>query len=54
AGEKVKEITRKAMTGEIDFKQALRERARLLKGLRVEVLEAIAENLEITPGAEEL
>jgi len=53
-GEKVGEITRKAMSGEIDFKQALRERARLLKGLRVEVLEAIAENLEITPGAEEL
>ncbi|UCE15756.1 MAG: phosphoserine phosphatase SerB [Candidatus Bathyarchaeota archaeon] len=51
---KVKEITRKAMNGEIDFKQALRERARLLKGLKVEVLEVIAENLEITPGAEEL
>jgi phosphoserine phosphatase len=53
-GEKVREITRKAMSGEIDFKQALRERARLLKDLRVEVLKAIAENLEITPGAEEL
>ncbi len=53
-GEKVREITRKAMNGEIDFKQALRERARLLKDLRVEVLEAIAENLEITPGADEL
>jgi len=53
-GEKVREITRKAMSGEIDFKQALRERARLLKGLKVEVLEALAENLEITPGAEEL
>ena len=53
-GEKVREITRKAMSGEIDFRQALRERARLLKDLKVEVLEAIAENLEITPGAEEL
>ena len=53
-GEKVREITRKAMSGKIDFKQALRERARLLKALKVEVLEAIAENLEITPGAEEL
>jgi len=52
--EKVKEITRKAMNGEIDFKQALRKRAILLKGLKVEVLEVIAENLEITPGAEEL
>jgi len=53
-GEKVREVTRKAMSGEMDFKEALRERARLLEGLRVEVLEAIAENLEITPGAEEL
>jgi len=53
-GEKVSEITRKAMSGEIDFKRALRQRARLLEGLRLEVLEAIAENLEITPGAEEL
>jgi len=53
-GEKVREITRKAMRGEIDFKQALRDRARLLKGLMVNDLKAIAENLEITPGAEEL
>jgi len=53
-GEKVKEITAKAMSGEFDFKQALKERAKLLKGLSVDALEAIAENLEITPSAEEL
>jgi len=53
-GEKVKEITEKAMEGKISFKQALKERARLLKGLDIKVLEAIADNLEITPGAEEL
>jgi len=53
-GEKVREITAKAMGGEFDFKQALKERAKLLKGLSVETLEAMAENLEITPGAEEL
>jgi len=53
-GKKVSEITRKAMNGELDFKQALKERARLLKGVRIEVLEAIAENLKITPDAEEL
>jgi phosphoserine phosphatase len=51
---KVKEITRRAMNGEIDFKPALRERAMLLKGLRTEVLKTIADNLEITPNAEEL
>jgi phosphoserine phosphatase len=52
--EKVKGITQKAMNGEIDFKQALRERAMLLKGLKIEVLKTIADNLEITPNAEEL
>lgn len=54
AGEKVSEITSKAMNGEIGFKQALQKRARLLKGLDIKVLETMAENLQITPGAEEL
>ena len=54
AGEKVREITQRAMNGEIDFKQALRERARLLKGLNAGILDNIANNLQITLGAEEL
>ena len=53
-GRKVSEITSRAMNGEIDFKQALTERVRLLKGLPVEVLDSIVENLDVTPGAEEL
>lgn len=53
-GEKVREITKKAMSGEIGFKQALKERARLLRGLSVETLEAVADSLEIMPSAEEL
>jgi len=53
-GRKVSEITTRAMNGEIEFKQALRERVRLLKGLPVEVLDSIVENLDVTPGAEEL
>ncbi len=53
-GEKVRKITKKAMNGEIDFKQALRERAKLLKDLNLNVLDAIADSIEITPGAEEL
>jgi phosphoserine phosphatase len=53
-GRKVKEITSKAMNGEIEFKQALKDRVKLLKGLPVEVLDSIVENLEVTPGAEEL
>jgi phosphoserine phosphatase len=52
--DKVKEITEKAMRGEIDFKTALRERVKLLKGLPVDVLERIYENVELTEGAKEL
>ncbi|MFZ7138421.1 MAG: phosphoserine phosphatase SerB [archaeon] len=53
-GGKVSEITSRAMNGEIDFKQALQERVGLLKGLPVEVLDSIVENLDVTAGAEEL
>ncbi len=52
--EEVKGVTRRAMNGEIEFEEALRARVKLLKGLPVEVLEEIAENLELTPGAQEL
>lgn len=53
-GDKVREITERAMNGKIAFKQALRERAKLLKGLSVETLDAIANSIEIKPSAEEL
>ncbi|MFC1486793.1 phosphoserine phosphatase SerB [Thermoproteota archaeon] len=53
-GGKVSEITSRAMNGEIEFKQALKERVQLLKGLNVEILDSIVENLDVTPGAEEL
>ncbi|ADB58512.1 phosphoserine phosphatase SerB [Archaeoglobus profundus] len=52
--EEVKKITEKAMRGEIDFKTALIERVKLLKGLPVEVLEKIYENVKLTEGAREL
>lgn len=50
----VKNVTQRAMKGEIDFEEALRERAKLLKGLSTKVLDNIAENLELTSGALEL
>ncbi|MDK2795032.1 MAG: phosphoserine phosphatase [Archaeoglobaceae archaeon] len=50
----VKELTRKAMNGEMNFKDALQERVRLLKGLPVEVLERIYSRVEFTEGAKEL
>jgi phosphoserine phosphatase len=53
-GGKVSEITSRAMNGEIEFKQALKERVQLLKGLPETVLDSIVENLDVTPGAEEL
>lgn len=53
-GEKMAEITRKAMNGEMDFKSALRERVGFLKGLPEKTLEKLADNLPLTSGAENL
>lgn len=52
--EEVKCITEQAMCGDLDFKEALTHRVQLLKGMPVELMEAIAENLALTPGTEEL
>ncbi|MHA1229276.1 MAG: phosphoserine phosphatase SerB [Candidatus Helarchaeota archaeon] len=54
AGEAVKEITQKAMEGKINYTEALKQRVKLLKGVDVSVLETIAKNMVLTPGAEEL
>ena len=50
----VRKLTEKAMNGEIDFKKALEERVKLLKGLPVEIMERIYENIKLTEGAKEL
>jgi len=47
-------ITYRAMNGEIDFKDALRERVALLKDLAVESLEQVYGRVELMPGALEL
>jgi len=52
--EEVRCITESAMAGEIDFKEALRCRVKLLEGLPVKVLEEIAGSVRLTPGSEEL
>ncbi|VVB71583.1 Phosphoserine phosphatase [uncultured archaeon] len=52
--EQVKAITERAMNGEMDFKESLRQRVRLLKGTPIGTLEEIAGNLQLTPGSEEL
>ncbi len=50
----VREITRKAMEGKLDYRQSLIERVKLLKGLPVDVLEKIYNQIELTEGAKEL
>lgn len=53
--DKVREITDRAMNGELDFAMSLKERVLLLKGLEIEPLyEAIKPRLEITKGVPEL
>ncbi len=47
----VAEITARAMRGELDFRAALTERVRLLKGLPLEKAQALTSRLELTPGA---
>ncbi len=52
---RVAEITERAMRGELDFAQALRERVALLKGLPESVLAKVyEERVRLTPGAEAL
>ncbi|HFR3425796.1 TPA: phosphoserine phosphatase SerB [Streptococcus suis] len=53
-GEQVADITERAMRGELDFEEALRERVALLKGLPVSVFDRIMEKIHFTPGAVEL
>lgn len=49
--DKVREITVRAMEGELDFAESLQERVQLLAGCPVEVLERVRGRLRLTPGA---
>ena len=51
-GEQVKEITNKAMNGELNFDHSLVERVKLLEGLSEKKLNIVLDRLEFTPGAE--
>ena len=54
-GARVKEITARAMNGELDFDGALTERVGLLKGLPEEVITQVLENrITLMPGAPQL
>src|SRR3546814_12579351 len=53
-GEQVAEITRRAMNGELDFYEAIRERVGLLKGQPASLLDRVAEKIKLMSGAAEL
>ena len=50
----VSRITEKARRGDIDFEEALVQRVALLKGLKVEELEKIRNEMKLSEGAEDL
>ena len=51
AGAAVSAITDAAMRGEIDFAESLHQRVATLAGLPAEVLDEVADQVELTPGA---
>lgn len=53
-GPQVRDITERAMRGEIDFRQSFTERVALLKGLDRSVMQQIAESLPITEGVDRM
>lgn len=53
-GEQVADITERAMRGELDFAESLRERVATLAGLPVTVFQEVYPAMTLTPGALEL
>lgn len=53
-GKEIAHITERAMAGELDFKQALEERVKLLKGLSMERAKLALQNIKPNPGVEKL
>jgi phosphoserine phosphatase len=49
--EEVQKVTEAAMRGELDFTESLRQRVSLLSGLPASVLDDVAAELPLTPGA---
>lgn len=47
----VAEVTERAMRGELDFEESLRERVKALAGLDASVIGEVADSIELTPGA---
>jgi phosphoserine phosphatase len=52
--DRIAAITKRAMNGELDFRDALRERVGMLRGLGLDALEKTWRRVRLTPGAREL
>jgi phosphoserine phosphatase len=52
--DRIAEITKRAMNGELDFAEALQLRVGMLQGLRLDALEKTWQGVRLTPGAKEL
>ena len=52
--DQVVEITSRAMAGELDFENSLKERVALLKGLSIDVIAEVQKRITLTNGAPEL
>ena len=50
-GDRVREITEAAMRGELDFAESLTQRVATLEGLSASVVDEVAAELQLTPGA---
>ena len=53
-GEEVSEVTERAMQGELDFAQSLRQRVACLKGMDASLLQQVRDNVPLMPGLTEL
>ncbi|SUH39888.1 phosphoserine phosphatase [Salmonella enterica subsp. enterica] len=53
-GEKVAEVTERAMRGELDFTASLRSRVATLKGADADILRQVRGNLPLMPGLTQL
>ncbi len=53
-GDEVAAVTARAMAGELDFTDSLRQRVHLLKGLAVTALDEVYDELRLAPGARTL
>lgn len=51
--EEVAAITARAMRGELDFEESLRERVAVLAGLDASIIDEVAREIQLTPGARE-